>query len=67
MEKNAKLGMPKHVFGLSDREDIDPLSAALGMANFVKSNSKNEPIQLQTKTPPFGRFGRIGNWLIENI
>ncbi len=66
-KKNARLGMPKHISGLSEREDIDPLSAALGMANFVQFNSRKEPIQLQTKTPPFGRFGKIGNWLIENI
>ena len=53
--------------GLNEREDIEPLSAALGMAKFIQANPHNEPIQLKTKTLPFGRFGKIGNWLIENI
>ena len=66
-KKNARLGFPKHVSGLSEREDIDPLSAALGMAKFIQANPQSEPIQLQTKTLPFGRVGKIGNWLIENI
>jgi hypothetical protein len=49
------------------KEDIEPLSAALGMANYIQSYPQNEPIQHQTRSMPFGRFGRIGNWLIENI
>lgn len=65
--KNARLGIPKHMPGLNEREDIEPLSAALGMAKFIQANPHNEPIQLKTKTLPFGRFGKIGNWLIENI
>jgi hypothetical protein len=39
----------------------------LGMANYIQSYPQNESIQHQTKVMPFGRFGRIGNWLIENI
>ena len=66
-KKNARLGVPKQITGLNEREDIDPLSAALGMAKFIQTNPKNEPIQLHAKTLPFGRFGKIGNWLIENI
>ena len=66
-KKNARMGTPNHISGLGGREDIEPLSAALGMANYIQSYPQNEPIQHQTRAMPFGRFGRIGNWLIENI
>jgi cell division protein FtsA len=66
-KKNARMGIPNHISGLGGREDIEPLSAALGMANYIQSYPQNEPIQHQTRAMPFGRFGRIGNWLIENI
>jgi hypothetical protein len=61
------MGMPNHISGLGGREDIEPLSAVLGMANYIQSYPQNESIQHQTRVMPFGRFGRIGNWLIENI
>ena len=48
-------------------EAIEPLSAALGMANYIQSYPQNEPIQHQTRTMPFGRFSKIGNWFFENI
>jgi cell division protein FtsA len=66
-KKNARMGMPNHISGLGGREDIEPLSAVLGMANYIQSYPQNESIQHQTRVMPFGRFGRIGNWLIENI
>ena len=66
-KKNARMGTPNYFSGLSGREDIEPLFAALGMSNYIQSYPQNEPIQHQTKAMPFGRFGRIGSWLIENI
>ena len=59
--------MPNHIDGLANRENIDPLSSAIGMAKFIQSNPKNESIKDQTKILPFGKFGKIGNWLINNI
>ena len=66
-KKNARLGTTNHILSLTGREDVEPLSAALGMAMHIQSYPKNEPIQRQNKPLPFGRFGKIGNWLIENI
>ena len=65
--KNARLGVPNHIDGLANRENIDTLSSAIGMAKFIQSNPKNEAIQNQTRMLPFGKFGKIGNWLIDNI
>lgn len=66
-KKNARLGTTNHILSLTGREDVEPLSAALGMAMHIQSYPENEPIQRQNKPLPFGRFGKIGNWLIENI
>ena len=66
-KKNARLGTTNHILNLTGKEDIEPLSAALGMAMHIQSYPENEPIQRQNKPLPFGRFGKIGNWLIENI
>ncbi len=66
-KKNARLGTTNHILSLTGREDVEPLSAALGMAMHIQSYPENEPIQRQNKPLPFGKFGKIGNWLIENI
>ena len=65
--KNARLGVPNHIDGLANRENIDPLSSAIGMAKFIQSNPKIVSIKDQTRILPFGKFGKIGNWLINNI
>jgi len=65
-KKNAQLGAPNSFSGLGEREDTDPLAAALGMAIFIQS-CPDEPIQRQIRKLPFGKFGKFSNWLIKNI
>ena len=66
-KKNVRIGTPNHISGVSRIEDIEPLSAALGMANYIQNYPQNEPIQHQSRTMPFGRFGKLGTWFFENI
>ena len=50
--KNARLGVPNHIDGLADRENIDPLSSAIGMAKFIQSNPKMNQFKIKPEYYP---------------
>lgn len=65
--KHVAVGQPSGVQGSADLEKPLGLTAALGMALYLKSKPEMAIGEPNSRPSFFNAFGRLGHWLTENI
>ena len=68
LDKQVRIGRPLRVDGLAEATGGPAFSAAVGLLHFAMSERAEAPRAGRAPAaPPNGIFGRLGNWLRENI
>ena len=68
LDKQVRLGRPANITGLADSANGPAFSVCAGLIDFALSD-RSEAVVPSTRSleVPVGRFGRLGQWLRENI
>jgi cell division protein FtsA len=65
LDKQARIGRPMRVLGLAEATHGPAFSAAAGLLHFAMSERAESP--RPPRLAPHGIFGRVGQWLRENL
>ena len=68
LDKQVRLGRPVNITGLADSANGPAFSVCAGLVDFALSDRVEAAVpSTRYLEAPAGRFGRIGQWLRENI
>ena len=68
LDKQVRLGRPVNITGLADSANGPAFSVCAGLIDFALSDRSEAAVpSTRSLEAPVGRFGRLGQWLRENI
>ena len=68
LDKQVRLGRPANITGLADSANGPAFSVCAGLIDFALSDRSEAAVpSTRSLEVPVGRFGRLGQWLRENI
>ena len=68
LDKQVRLGRPANITGLADSANGPAFSVCAGLIDFALSDRSEVAVpSTRSLEVPVGRFGRLGQWLRENI